>query len=246
MPVLRYVPQDPTEVVMQGEQMRQAVFDPIDLEQPTAMIGRYFQSGLASIVQDDDAFSPMNSFVCQSIMVTRRQKNNEMQRRVNAGISTPCGAWVPNDWPPMLIRFEQSSETFTVNGQTVTGAGAPLGGVRVVVYETGRMAVSGASVRTYYSTGNPSPAIAAQPSAVVAEAISDGSGNFSIAVPMNVAYQLTGYLTGSPDRAGVTREDVVPTTASTLIYLRDPTSPDGPGGSAAYRPIGSPVVRRLQ
>ena len=74
---------------------------------------------------------------------------------------------------------------------------------------------------------------------VVAEAISDGSGNFAIAVPMNLAYQLTGYLTGSPDRAGVTRQDVVPTTASTLIYLRDPTVADSAGGAGGF--VGAPV-----
>jgi hypothetical protein len=138
------------------------------------------------------------------------------------------------DWSPLLNRFEQATNLFTIAGQTVTGNGTPLANCRIVVYETGRMAVDGGAYRSGFSSESP----------VVAEALSDGSGNFTINVPMNVAYQLTGYLEGSPDRAGITRKDVVPSNA-VLIYLRDPTSPDVGGGSAVYRPIGSPIVRRI-
>lgn len=237
MPILKYVPQDPTDLVLQGEQLRQSVFDPIDIERPSSMIGGFLPSGLRSIVQDDDAFAPMNSFICLSVLSMRRMKSNTLQRRANAGVATPCGAWVSADFPPLLTRFEQASDVFTITGQTVTGAGAALAGCRVVVYETGRIAVTAVPPEQYHSAGNTSPGTWESPSPVVAEAISDGSGNFSILVPMNVAYQLTGYLTGSPDRAGITKDTVVPTAASTLIYLRDPTAPDsgGPGGSGMSR-----------
>ena len=45
---------------------------------------------------------------------------------------------------------------------------------------------------------------------MVAETISDGSGNYSVEVPMNTAYQATGYKAGAPDVAGITRNDIVP------------------------------------
>jgi hypothetical protein len=235
MPVINYVPQDPTDRVLQGEQLRQSVFDPMDLEQPTAMIGGYFQTPLMSITQDEDAFSPMNSFICINRLSVRRSKSGEKQIRQNAGIATPCGAWISMDWPPLLRRFEQATNSFTIVGQTVTGAGAALGNVRVVVYETGRIHVPVEESPARFLTQSP----------VVAETYSDGSGNFSMAVPMNLHYQLTGYLTGSPDRAGITRNDVVPTATQTLIYLRDPTTADAGGGGYATRVIGSPVVRRI-
>jgi hypothetical protein len=219
MPILLYVPQDPTDVVMQGEQLRQGVFDPVDLETPSAMPGAAFVSGLQSIVQDEDAFAPMNSFICINRLAIRRQKSQELQRRANAGISTPCGAWIPLDFPPLLRRFEQATDKWQIIGQTRTGAGAPLGAVKVLALETGRLNIPGAPV--------------------VGEALSDGSGNFAVDVPMHVAYQLTGYQVGFPDVAGITRNDVVPTTPSTSIFLRDPTATDTPGGGGTCQLAGN-------
>jgi hypothetical protein len=131
-----------------------------------------------------------------------------------------------------FLKFQKgivgATDTFRITGQTVTGAGAPLGGCRVVVYETGRISVTATPPRQFYSAGNPNEAEWESPSPVVAETVSDGSGNFDITVPMNVAHQLTGYLVGSPDRAGITRDTVTPESA-VLIYLRDPTVADSGG-----------------
>jgi hypothetical protein len=42
--------------------------------------------------------------------------------------------------------------------------------------------------------------------------LSDGSGNITFTVPYNsVSWQVTGYQVGSPDIAGVTRDDLVAT-----------------------------------
>lgn len=190
MPILQYVLQDPTDIVLQGEQMRKSVFDPVDIEKPSSMMGADLQSGLIPIVQDDDAFAPMNSFICQSILSVRRMKNNTLQQRVNAGIATPCGGWVSADFPPLLVRFIQATDLWSVSGVTNNSAGSPLAECRVVALETGRIAAEGV--------------------AEVGETISNGSGVYSIPVPLNTAYQLTAYKPGSPDVAGITRNDVTP------------------------------------
>lgn len=101
---------------------------------------------------------------------------------VDVGQSAP---WIPRG------DVVQSTTLFIISGTTRDSAGAPLGNCRVVVLETGRLAVTGCPV--------------------VAEVISDGSGLFSVVVPMDVGYQLIAYLPGSPDVAGITRNDVTAT-----------------------------------
>lgn len=83
----------------------------------------------------------------------------------------------------MLKDFVQSTSRWLVTGVTRDSAGAALGTCRVVALEVGRIQIDGAPV--------------------VAETISDGSGNFSLTVPMNVAYQLLAYKAGAPDLGGV-------------------------------------------
>lgn len=117
----------------------------------------------------------------------------------------------------------QASDAFVLTGTTVTGAGVPLGNCRVIAYQSGWR---------YVETGPK----------IIAETVSDGSGAFTLSL-RNIDYQLVAYLAGSPDLAGVTRQDVTPLVATT-VYLRDPTVAT-PAGSASYRPVGSPVVRRL-
>jgi hypothetical protein len=113
--------------------------------------------------------------------------------RANAVVCTPCGATLPmalgDQW--RVNDIGQTTVTFVVTGTTRDSDSAPLGDCRVVVYETGRIAVASAPV--------------------VAEGVSSVSGVYTIAVPMNTAYQITAYKAGSPDVAGVTRADVVPT-----------------------------------
>ena len=132
---------------------------------------------------------------------------------------------LPDNFGLKIYENQFSSTVFTLTGTTVDGTGIPIANCRVIAYQTGWMAVADLPV-------------------IIAETVSDGSGAFSMLL-RNTAYQLTAYKEGSPDKAGITRQDVTPVVATT-IYLRNPTIPDGPGGSAAYRPIGSPVVRRLQ
>lgn len=109
----------------------------------------------------------------------------------------------------------QSHTAFTLTGITRTGAGVALAGCRVVAYQSGWRYVDNAPV-------------------VIAETVSDGSGNFSLTL-RNIDYQLVAYKAGSPDVSGVTRDDVVPTVTRT-IYLRDPTIADvgGGGGTRIY------------
>jgi len=244
MPVILSSPSDPTDLVLQGEQMRQSTFDPANQGDISDVLGGKTITGFDSVLQEEDALPPMNSFVEINRAQLRRNKSGERHIRANGGIATPCGVWLSLEYGQAIIQsgLLWASNIFTISGQTVTGAGAALGNCRVVVYETGRMAVTATPPRKFWSAGNPNEAEWESPSPVVAEAISDGSGNFTITVPMNVAYQLTGYLTGSPDLAGITKNTVVPGTVN--IYLRDPTTPDA-AGSAVFRPVGSPVVRRV-
>lgn len=85
----------------------------------------------------------------------------------------------------------ESTQRFAITGQTLNATGTALGGCRVIMLDTTRM-VPGGDI-------NP----------IVAETVSDGSGNYSITAPRPMTYQLIAYLPGSPDVAGITRNDVV-------------------------------------
>lgn len=188
MPVILNVPQDPTDLVIAGEQLRQSVMDfPVALGAPMfePPISRFF-----SLVGDEDGYPPMNTFLEGNRVSIRRAKSGEMQVRDQAGIATPCGAWISNDWSPLVNPFEQATDRWLISGVTKDDAGSPLGNCRVVALETGRIQKDG--------------------SAIVGETISDGSGNYTIEVPMNTAYEVIAYKPGSPDVAGITRNDIVP------------------------------------
>jgi len=124
----------------------------------------------------------------------------------------------------LLYPPQVSYQVFTLTGTTVNGTGVPVANARVIAYQSGWR---------YVDAGTK----------IIAETVSDGSGNFTMLL-RNIDYQLVAYKEGSPDLGGVTRQDVTPVVAQT-IYMRDPTAPDGPSGSAVYRPIGSPIVRRI-
>jgi hypothetical protein len=90
--------------------------------------------------------------------------------------------------PALYGVFNDGSNIrFTVSGITRDGSGVALGGCSVEALRVDKM----------------HPAVR-QENALVAETVSDGSGNFSLDVPANVAYMLIGYKVGSPDVAGVT------------------------------------------
>lgn len=82
---------------------------------------------------------------------------------------------------------------FQMTGVTKDSTGVALGNCRVVVLETGRLLTDAIPV--------------------VAEGMSDGSGNYSIIVPMNTGYQVIAYKPGSPDVAGVTVNNAAPVQA---------------------------------
>jgi hypothetical protein len=124
-------------------------------------------------------------------MSTRRLAGGWLYPRYNAGIATNCGAWISQDYFPLINLFAQSNQQWVITGITKDSTGAALGNCRVVAFETGRIAKDGAPV--------------------VGETISDGSGNYSIPVPLNTIYHLVGYLPGSPDVAGSTVNKVTPT-----------------------------------
>lgn len=193
MPVIRIVPQDPTDLVMQGEQLRAAT-----LIAPIAPSGG--QSGLMDavgqswsfLVADDDEED--TGMMGDGVLPLASLRSNENLGLVsaNASISTPCGALIPVYSRECLISgFVQSSSRWVLSGQTLDLNSVALPNCRVIIFDTGRLAVSGLPV--------------------VAEAISDGSGNYSIEVPQNTIYQATAYLVGSPDRAGVTVNNLTPT-----------------------------------
>jgi hypothetical protein len=183
MPVILSVPQDPTDMVMAGEQMRMSI-----MEAPVAFGSAMFDptvSAFQPVIQDEDAFSPMNSFIEGNRLSIRRAKNGELQVRVNAGIATPCGAWLFLDYTPLINPFIQASTRFFLRGITKDGSGAALGNCKVVVFNDAQ-----------YGFG--------LPDAVVGIQDSDGLGNFSIEVSKSGGLQALSYKPGSPDLAGVT------------------------------------------
>ena len=94
--------------------------------------------------------------------------------------------------PTVFLRmpFEGDSRRFKITGITKDSAGTPVGGCRVVAYETATMG---------YGLSN----------SVDGETVSDGSGNYSIDVSSNpITYTVIAYKAGSPDVAGITRNDV--------------------------------------
>jgi hypothetical protein len=121
---------------------------------------------------------------------------------------------LPLEFGQAFYQNQQTYQVFRLTGTTVNGTGTPIPNCRVIVYQSGWRMVSDMPV-------------------IIAETISDGSGNFSFLL-RNIDYQLTAYIEGSPDRAGITRQDVTP-VVSTTIYLRDPTAPDTPSGGGGTR-----------
>lgn len=143
-----------------------------------------------------------------------------LNRLTVAAMPAEFGRAIQLLYPPPV-----SYQVFTLTGTTVDGAGAAVGNCRVIAYQSGwRYVDAGAKI--------------------IAETVSDGSGNFTLLL-RNIDYQLVAYKEGAPDLGGLTRQDVTPVVAQT-IYMRDPTAPNGPSGSAVYRPVGSPIIRRIQ
>lgn len=216
MPVILVTPQDPTHLLVQGEQMRAAALQ--------TLVNAYWP-----IVTDDETdgtmplspnvvlagmqtYDPMMVLYSTSTDVLMSQFDGSRVSN-HACISTATGALVPVETGRkcLLNNFVQATNRFTLSGVSRDSTGAALGNCRVVLYETGRIAVDGLTHAQMPSAGNPEKVEADTESPVVAEMISDGSGNFSFNTPMNTAYQITGYKAGSPDVAGITVNTLTPT-----------------------------------
>lgn len=184
MPVITPALPDPTDLVIAGEKLRMSVVDR-DPEIIVNTISGGMISGFSSMIQDEDALFPMNCYVEPSPISMRRSKGGELQIRANAGIATPCGAWVWNDWSPLVKRIVFATDTFTISGTSRDNTGAALGGCEVQVFD-------GSNV-------------------FVGQVISDGSGAWSLSVPTNSGpFWARYYLAGSPNRAGSTDYFQVP------------------------------------
>jgi hypothetical protein len=144
------------------------------------------------------------------IQPTLRSIENGARMSVNCGIVTPCGVIIYMDYS-MINPFVQASVLWALTGVTRDyTTQAAITGCRVIAHEVGRLALSAGSGETFYSAGNPNPTEFYANQSLVGQTISDGSGNYTIKVGTNTAYQLTAYKVGSPDIAGITRQDVTP------------------------------------
>jgi hypothetical protein len=188
VPIINYVPQDPTDTVIQGEQLRVAGFDARPNFQGNVQILDPL-GALGEITQDADAFLPMNQFIEINRLSIRRNRLGGFQIRNNAGICTPCGEWVSLDTSPLLLQYQQATVHWRISGVTRDAYGAPLSGCAVWALETGRLNVGGVPV--------------------VDQETSDGSGNYALDTATNSLHQVIAYKSGP--LAGISVNTVTPT-----------------------------------
>jgi hypothetical protein len=217
VPVIREIPRDPTDLVIQGEQAVTAalaspvggVFGPM----PPAVVLIDPLAMQTPLIEDEDLDYGIK-FLGDTVLfgtVDTLWSGTGLIRN-NACISTPCGALIPFDRGVSVITnlMPQGTDQFTITGTTVDKNGSALASCFVSVEETARQNIPGQDV--------------------VAQTTSDGSGAFSVTVPMNTLYQLEAYKAGSPDLAGITKNSVTP--GGVTIYLRDPTTADSAGAGS--------------
>lgn len=184
MPVLIVTPQDPFDLVLQGEQMRAAavassVF--VDAHWPEiANDGPVNMQMLSTpLVAGNQDYNPM--LVLRENQPRLRSVQGGTMIANNSVIATPCGALIDVQMGRSctLYDFIQSTQTFTLTGITRDSTGAVLGNCDVYVFKTGD-------------------------NVNVAQTISDGSGNYSIILPTNLRHFVVSYKVGSPDVTGAT------------------------------------------
>ena len=207
MPIIRQLPSDPFDLVIQGEQFRMnALASNVITNGAAAIIGTA-TANLSSIDSDIiTSYQPLNiivageqnmlsmvgSYPTPNVEVLQSQEQLS-QIRNNALISTPTGALIfIQIGMHIMDTFVESDQRFQITGTTKTSAGAPLANCRVILFETSRLA----------DTSMP----------IVEEIVSDENGNYTLIVPNNGNFQLIAYKPGSPDVAGITRSDVQPTS----------------------------------
>jgi hypothetical protein len=115
--------------------------------------------------------------------------------------------WTVN--PPIVQAGD--SKSYVITGTTYDRLGTtPVAGCRVLALSIDRLRKGSRDT-------------------VVDDTVSDGSGNYSLTVTGR-AVQILAYLPGTPDRAGVSRNDIVEQLTS--IHMRDPTVADTPSGGS--------------
>ena len=188
MPVYRWVPQDPTDLVLEGEQLRSEALasgnnfsvwpDPIPL------------SFVPPVFDEEDYFPPMQ---CIAYTVDSRVQSAQVGMiRANAGIACgQFGVWLPVFAHECLAQTMDARPgawtRYSLSGVSLDSSSNPLGTCVVKVFLTGN------DVKQF-------------------ETVSDASGNWSIDVGANPGpFYLVEYKTGSPDRAGTSLNTNVPT-----------------------------------
>lgn len=206
MPVITWLVPDPTDLVIQGEELRlNALGGSVLASQlgplQAAKVER-FAAGCSPLILEiaengivvagDQGYAPMHpDFTPYHCRLRSRFQRSMIA--VNAVICTPCGTIVPFDagLSGMLINnFVQNTARWQIVGVTRDSAGTALGICRVVMLELGRIAVGEMPI--------------------VAETTSDGSGNYTIEVALNTAHQAISYKDGSPDVAGISVDSLTP------------------------------------
>ena len=95
----------------------------------------------------------------------------------------------------IIDDFTETTRKWFITGVTKDGTGTPLGSCRVIVMQTDKIKVN------VDQLSNP----------IVADMASDGSGNYCVQTNNNKPFQMMAYLDGSPDVAGLTVNEVIPT-----------------------------------
>ena len=186
MPVIRYVPQDPTDMVLQGEQLRQSVGDTdYSVLNPSVMGGSPLMNPLLNILKDEDAFAPMNSYCEVGMLNVRRSKDGVLRPRANAGIATPCGAWINIDYNPLLLYKVGGYEQYFLSGVSRDSSGTALANCTVKIF------------RTINDTK-------------MWELTSAADGTWSIQVSEPGPFYYVEYKVGPPDKAGTSINTNVP------------------------------------
>lgn len=196
MPVIRTVPQDPTDLVIQGEEMRlAAIRDGLHSGAAAAMSSALLGAVVAAslLVPGEQNFAPMHPDYTPYDAKLRDRFAGTMIAN-NAVISTPCGTLVPVGPRDCLVNaFAQDTSLWKLQGVTRDNVGAAIGNCEVVAFETGQLFVGAAPVE--------------------GRTVSDGSGNYTIAVARVTHYEVVAYLAGAPDRAGITLRTLTPVPA---------------------------------
>lgn len=217
MTVIRHVLQSPTDLVIQGDQLRVAALGLMVGQAESGITASAAPGGIITtglLIAGDQ--SNEYGYLGDGAYANEDEEETDLFQltliRANGCISTPHGALVPFEIGRCIMAsFAFATDVFTISGTTKDKNGSALASCVVQVEETGRQTKEG------------------QP--IVAFTTSDGSGTYSVTVPMNVAYQLDAYKTAATPLAGITLNTVVP-GVTTDIYLRDPTAADSAGAGS--------------